>query len=258
MNLRGRLAAAVMIGGFLAAGLATAAPADAATSRPSATGGSLGAEVRAEYRTPDGITHGAVYLAAPGVSADQLYQRLQKANTRGLIAPSRFVPFDSSCNYGTAECLDGQAPPLVWNRNGYTNPQIYYHDTSSSAWPEGTVISQWNQSPNIHVAWAPNGCPGYSGTHCINVSDAYYGSTGWQGLTVYSWDSSRHFIDGRVYIEYNDSYSSNHKAVACQETGHSFGMGHNVDTGSCMYSVNPYSGAPDSDDYSLITHVLYP
>jgi hypothetical protein len=228
----------------------------------SASTAAVGSEVRAEYRTADGITHGALFLAAAGVSAKQLYQNLQKAHVRGLIDPSAIVPLDSSCSYGTAECLNGQAPPDVWARNGYTNPQIYYHDMSSSAWPEGTVISQWNNSPNIHVAWTPNGCPGYSGTHCVNVSDGYYGTSGvWyqaQALTWYNVDANHYFIDGSVSIQFNDSYSSNHRAVACQETGHSFGMGHNLDTGSCMYAYNPYSGYPDSDDYSLIKYVLYP
>lgn len=222
----------------------------------------VGGEVRAEYRTTDGVTHGAVFSAAPGVSAEQLYKNLLKVKVRGLIDPAAVTPYDLSCSYGTAYCLSSQAPPYVWARNGYANPQIYYHDTSSSAWPEGTVIAQWNNSPKIHVAWAPSGCPGYSGTHCVPVTDGYYGTSGaWsnsQAITWYNVDANGYFIDGQVSIQFNDSYSSNHRAVACQETGHSFGMGHNLDTGSCMYAYNPYGGYPDSDDYSLIANVLYP
>jgi hypothetical protein len=82
-------------------------------------------------------------------------------------------------------------------------------------------------------------------------------STGWRGLTSYSWDVYRHFVDGGVSIQYNDSYSSNHNAVACQETGHAFGMGHNTSTDSCMYYMNPCAGAPESNDFGEIQYELY-
>jgi hypothetical protein len=204
------------------------------------------------------------------VTTAQLYQKLKAKGVRGLIAPSgnSVKPMtDGYCIYGTAYALQGgNCPAYHWNRNGYTNPQIYYHDMSSSAWPEGTVISTWNNSPKIHVAWAPSGCPGYSGTHCVPVFSGNYGASGWDGQTYVPVDSSNAFIEGAsgVAIDFNDYYGNGysynqHLSVACHETGHSFGMDHNVSTNSCLYYI-PTSGSttPDSDDYSLIANILYP
>ncbi len=238
----------------------------AAPTPPGSPTPGVPAEVHVEYRTADGVTHGAHYLAAPGVSADQLYKKLKATGVKGLIDPSTAAAAaassslveSGSCGYGTASNVAGTCPPLTWARNGYTNPQIYYNDRSGAGWPEGTVITEWNQSPNIHVARATGGCPGDSGTHCVDVSDGYYGATGWLAITYYNWDGNSHFLDGSVSIQYNDSYNSNHQAVACHETGHAFGMGHNDSTGSCLYWQDPQATWPNNDDYNEVLYQLYP
>ncbi|MDI2125015.1 hypothetical protein [Yinghuangia seranimata] len=113
--------------------------------------------------------------------------------------------------WGSANVLmDGQVcnPAPSWARNGYTNPQIYYHDMSSSAWPVGTAISVWNGSPNVHLTWSPNGCPGYTGTHCVNV---YSGNYGWiyAGKFTADYDSQTHYLrDGTNSVMLNDNFVS--------------------------------------------------
>lgn len=235
-------------------------PASATTPPATRPAAAAAPEVQAQYVTADGVTHGASYLAAPGVSSTQLYQRLKAQGVRNLVTPSTggIVALTGSCGYGTAGNVNGTCPPVTWARNGFTNPQIYYHDTTGSSWPVGTVLSEWNNSPNIHVAWAPSGCPSISGSHCVNVVEGYLGATGYEAITYYSWNSGSHFVDGSVSIHFNDSYSSNHQAVACHESGHSFGMGHNSSTASCLYAVDPQATWPSSDDYNEILYQLYP
>ena len=233
---------------------ATTPPAAAA-----ATGGAV--SVRAQYVTDDGLTHGTTYEAAPGVSAAQLYQRLRAQGVQNLVAPadsSGVTPLVGSCGYGTASSASGTCPPATWARNGFTNPQIYYYDTSSSSWPVGTVLGEWNESPNIHAVWSSSGCSGTSGTHCVKVTDAGYGQTGWAGQTSATWNSSYHFIDGSVSIKLNDSYASVHRSVACTEVGLSIGVGYNSSSSSCMYSGSTTATWPNSDDYNEILYKLYP
>ena len=59
-------------------------------------------------------------------------------------------------------------------------------------------------------------------------------------------------------IQCNDSCASNHRAVACQETGDTFGMRHSDDSNSCMWPMHPQGIDPNADDYTEITAVLYP
>ncbi|MHA6760335.1 hypothetical protein [Streptacidiphilus sp. PAMC 29251] len=239
---------------------ATTPPA-AGLAAPTAPAAAAPAEVQSLYVTADGIAHGTDYLAAPGVSATQLYSTLKARGVKNLVAPSSgtgIVPLTGSCGYGTASNINGTCPPVTWARNGFTNPQIYYRDTTGSSWPVATVLGEWNDSPNIHVAWAPSGCPGTAGTHCVIVNEGYDGVNGIPGTTYYSYNTStHHFVDGSVSIHFNDSYTANHRALACNETGKSIGLGRNTSSSSCMYN-NPSGTWPVSDDYNEILHQLYP
>jgi hypothetical protein len=226
--------------------------------------GPTAANVYVRYPSVNGVTSMAVYLPAPGVSANQLASMLLSQGMDAFVAGGDVSPLTSGCGYGTATALDDICPPLHWTRGGFANPQIYYHDQSSSAWPEGTAITKWNSSPNIHVAWYPNGCPGTSGTHCVYVVDGQYGDSGWTGQTTYRYNTLTHeFIDGSVYIHFNNYYAltaAEHLQVACHETGHSFGMGHNSSLNSCLYAFTTISvsNVPDGDDYLEILNKIYP
>lgn len=244
------------------------------TNAPTAgnANGSTQREVRAQYTSNDGVTHATVYDVADGYTADQAYTLLKAQGVKGLqdpsqkaptpnqgVTPNSTPPEGSTCSYGTAHSI--QCPPTKkWARNGYTNPQIYYYDHTGSRWPVGTAISTWNQSPNIHVAWSPSGCPSNLAYHCVDVSEAHNGANGTYGYTSWQWDpASGYFYNGTVNIQFNDDMYTNNLTIACHEIGHSFGMDHNDSTSSCMYSVgNLGSSSPSSSDYSLITAVLYP
>lgn len=125
----------------------------------------------------------------------------------------------------------------------------------------------WNQAQGIDSIYSYGSCPGYGGTHCINLNDANYGNSGqWANvvaLTFYSWNLSNYnFIDGKAYIEYNDYprglNAAGYRQTTCQEQGHSLGMGHNGATNSCMYAyiINNNSALyPDSNDFSQIASV---
>lgn len=210
--------------------------------------------------TADGNVHVASYIPAAGVSTSQLYQKLKTAGVKNLVAPAGggVSALVAACSWATAHDYWDSCPPITWARNNFTNPQIYYHDTTGASWPVGTVLTEWNTSPNIHVVWTTGACPAISGTHCVGVYEAAYGDLGWLGIFHFATDSGNHFIDGDESISLNDSYSSNHQAVACNLVGQSIGMGHNTSTGSCLYSYNPSAGAPNSDDFNEVLHVLYP
>jgi hypothetical protein len=170
----------------------------------------------------------------------------------------------------------------------------------------------WNKSPVFQVAlgdnvsgvwdaqlalastqWSSNGTPlttsvtggGTNAKTCkptagrVEVCNSKYGQNGWLGIASI-WASGNHITQGTVKL--NDSYFSTpsyNKAewrdlVACQEIGHTFGLGHidenfnNVNKGTCMDYTNAPSGGtlngfdygpsnrgPSSGDFDLLTQI---
>lgn len=152
------------------------------------------------------------WLVAPDNTPKQLHDKLKAKGVPGLLdpetqdanqviansVPAGYPPEPSNgCDYGAATTIACPAPH--WARNGFPNPRVYFNDQSSSAWPVGTVISLWNQSPKIAPRWAPSGCPVLSGSHCVWVNSGGYGASGWLGITYLSWDGNMNFLGQRLH-----------------------------------------------------------
>ncbi|MDI2130517.1 hypothetical protein [Yinghuangia seranimata] len=130
---------------------------------------------------------------------------------------------------------------------------------SSSAWPVGTAISVWNGSPNVHLTWSPNGCPGYTGTHCVNVYSGNYGYI-YAGKFTADYDSQSHYLrDGTNAVMLNDNFVSAYPTAARQLACHEIGLGHNSSPASCLYTGNTQPGwTPTDDDFQEIIRYVYP
>ncbi len=235
-----------------------------AETAPSDTGGGL---VWSEVRKPDGTSTSTVYTAAAGVTTTALYQSLRSAGVPGLIDPaarSQQSFAAVSCSYGRVDTLT--CSPVRWNKRGFGDPQVYFRDSTSSAWPVSASVTEWNRAvgADSYYIWHANGpCPAAStGKHCVPVASAYYGSN-WIGRIDYSFDANRYFIDGSVRVYLNSSHgpAEDYRSVACAQLGHTLGIGHNDASNSCMYSTRvsgPDARYPNSDDFGLIRYALYP
>lgn len=236
-----------------------------AETAPPATAAGL---VLSQVRNADGTTTGSAYTAGEGVSAAALYQSLRNAGVRGLIDPA--TPSQQSltvglCGWGTAETME--CAPVRWHKRGFGDPQVYFRDSSGSGWPVNASVTEWNRAvgADSYYLWHTSGaCPAAStGKHCVPVTSAYYGSSGWIGRIDYTFDSNRYFVDGSVRVFFNSSLgpAEDYRSVACAQLGRALGVGRNSASNSCMRSVRvagPDPRYPNADDFSLIRNALYP
>ncbi len=135
-----------------------------------------------------------------------------------------------------------------------------YLQTTSTDWTASTVldsvITQGYKSPKT--------CKPTLGQ--VEVCNARYGKNGWLGLAQVWLNSSSHIVQGTAKM--NDSYfmsapyntpeEKNH--VMCQEVGHTFGLGHQDESGAalgtCMdYSMDSGSQHPNAHDYEQLEQI---
>jgi len=144
---------------------------------------------------------------------------------------------------------DGVAKPLVV-------------DNTAGGWKAriALAVSDWNQSANVETGFEANGantsrrCSMTSGT--VQVCNDAYGFNGWLGIASISL-SGGHIVAGSTKL--NDSYfglstyntESWKQLVACQEIGHTFGLGHqNEDFNTdATYSCMEYTNAPTRNEH---------
>lgn len=128
-----------------------------------------------------------------------------------------------------------------------------YLVTTSNDWSVSTVLDTTIVPGNRN----PKTCRPTSGR--VEVCNARYGSNGWLGLAQI-WISGSHITQGAVKVNdtymttapYNTTEEKNH--VMCQEVGHTFGLGHQDESGAalgtCMdYSSDIGSQHPNQHDY---------
>jgi hypothetical protein len=257
-NLVAALVTAVVAGVTVTA----ATPTSAAQAPPGQTG-----SVWAQQVNPDGTTTVSLYRAPVGVSATQLYASLRETGVTGLVDPSGPQPLAAgACSYGTASALqNGACPPVRWRKNGFGDPQVYFRDHTSAAWPVTASVSEWHKAvgADSYYIYRTSACPAAStGRHCVNVLSGNYGFTGPSRITM-TYDSSRYLVDGSVEIRLNHHYSNpnENRTVVCLNLGTALGVGQNSASNSCMYPYTvsgPEPRLPNSSDYNLIRYVLYP
>lgn len=225
--------------------------------------------VRSVTTGSDGITRVVEYTPAQGVDAGALYTTLKAAGVSGLVRP-RAEAVSAGCSYAHLGGARTLCPILHWANNGYTRPQVYFADHTSGNWPVQSTTRNWNNSQRLDTHYVST-CP--SGVHCVNMWSDNYGNTCWQGISSWSYDGNRNFIDGSVSIwlnEFNGRGGCGNRTInyaksaagyqqdACHEQGHTLGLDHNADWHSCLYAdiINSYySVYPDADDYSLLNWI---
>lgn len=144
-------------------------------------------------------------------------------------------------------------------------------DNVTSAWDSylAAASADWTTS-NVLDTTVVRGsttartCRAVSGT--VQVCNSTYGSTGWLGVAQI-WINGAHITAGTVKL--NDTYFKTisyntpgwRQMVACQEVGHTFGLGHqdegfsNTNLGTCMdYTNNPARNDGVGDNLHPNTH----
>ena len=185
-----------------------------------------------------------------------------------------------------------------WNSTGTNVQYEVYTSLSQSYWrsmqlPNGTVvdivqnaIDDWGNpasdpNPATQAQYRDYLQPVWMGdrndinpTTCdplvsrILVCSAAYGANGWLGIATI-WLEGSHIVQGTTKL--NDTYHQSgtygsyswRAAVACQEIGHDFGLGHqdensfNDQTQSCMEYTNQPSGneTPDWHDFEQLQKI---
>ena len=137
-------------------------------------------------------------------------------------------------------------------------------DSMTTDWDAnlGIAIRDWDSSSVLNVAREDGNssnntrkrCPAVSGK--VRSCNAAYGYNGWLGLAQI-WTSGGHIVQG--VAKTNDSYlvsydPTNRQHVICQEIGHSWGLGHQDESGkdldTCMdYSSKLDNPHPNAHDY---------
>ena len=159
--------------------------------------------------------------------------------------------------------------PYHWARTA--NPfNLKVVDSHTPDWDDNynRALGDWTQSTVLNLVGIAGTdarqtrkrCPMVSGQ--VRSCNAEYGFNGWLGLASINITGGQHITQGTSKM--NDSYfkspSYNETArshVVCQEIGHTFGLGHQDESGAdlntCMdYSNNLDNPSPNSHDYQQL------
>lgn len=209
-------------------------------------------------READGTVIETTYTPAPDITTTDLAGRLTASGAPNVsIRREGDVSAQAAaCSLGTARTWPSSATCFVrWSKNGAVRPVIDFVDHSSSKWPVGRAVTEWNKTSGIDSIYRPasSGCDG-APTHCVSVTSGNYGDTGWVGLTSRSLNSAQTYYTS-ANVKLNDYYGgteAEHWNGACHELGHVLGLDHNTSTGSCLYYVRTSQKYPHADDRKLL------
>lgn len=137
-------------------------------------------------------------------------------------------------------------------------------NTAMSDWGASTVLDLTKEAGNTDNATRQN-CPVVAGK--VRSCNYTYGSTGWLGVAQIWLTTGNHIAQGTAKM--NDSYLSsgysetNKQHVICQEIGHSWGLGHQSETGADLNTCMDYANAldnpsPNTGDYDQLLCIYDP
>ncbi len=143
--------------------------------------------------------------------------------------------------------------------NNLSSNWLPYLTTTSNDWSASSVLD----TTIVAGTKNPKTCKPTLGQ--VEVCNATYGNNGWLGLAQI-WISGNHITQGTTKLNdtyfkqarYNTPAERNH--VMCQEVGHTFGLGHQdesgISLGTCMdYSMSPNSQHPNLHDYTQLEEI---
>jgi hypothetical protein len=137
-------------------------------------------------------------------------------------------------------------------------------DNTSASWDPllARASSDWSRSSVLDTAVVPGQAKGKCRPSAgrVEVCNGNYGFNGWLGLAQI-WINGGHITQGATKM--NDSYlglgysTTNKQHVICQEVGHTFGLGHQDESGADLNTCMDYSNAldnpsPNQHDYDQL------
>jgi hypothetical protein len=125
-----------------------------------------------------------------------------------------------------------------------------YLRTAASDWSANTGGNPLNAAVGTGAS-NPRNCRPTSGR--VEVCNSTYGQTGWLGVAQI-WARGTHITQGTVKV--NDTYHNSppyntavwRAHVMCQEVGHTFGLGHQDESGADFHTCMDYVRNPDADN----------
>ena len=154
-----------------------------------------------------------------------------------------------------------------WART--SNPfTVQLGDNMTGSWDPllSRASSDWSRSNVLDTTVVPGQAKGKCRPTAgrVEVCNGAYGFNGWLGLAQI-WISSSHITQGTAKM--NDSYlnsgytTTNKQHVICQEVGHTFGLGHQDESGADLNTCMDYADAldnpsPNQHDYDQLA-IIY-
>jgi len=185
-------------------------------------------------------------------------------------------PAAASHSWGDYHLSRSQNPFWVTLGDNVTSAWDPYLGAAAADWSLDQADSTWPADATPEVPFGINPlnalvkAGGTTGRKCrpssgrVEVCNAAYGGNGWLGLASI-WTSASHITQATVKL--NDTYFNTatyntpawRQSVTCQEIGHTFGLGHQDESGADFDTCMDYSRSPnihpDQHDYNMLASI---